>query len=346
MINVGIIGCGSISKQRHSYEYFHNKDVKIIGFFDMYPERAKELSSLFGGKVYENVDDLINDPQIDAVSVCVANALHAEYTIKCLNAGKHVLCEKPMATSLEDCQKMVDAALKNNKHLLIGQNQRLTNTHKKAKKLIESGAYGKVITFQSTFGHGGPESWSADKSKNTWFFKKSAASFGSMADLGIHKIDLIRYLLGDDVKTAYARLCVLDKKFENGDPIEVDDNSVEVFNFKNGAFGTVTTSWTVYGEEVQTTTIYLTGGIMKLYADPEYSLIVVKKDGTVDKFALDVIQTNDDAQQASSGVIDEFINTIKEDRKSPLDASDVINSMKAVFACVESNETGKAIEIN
>ena len=72
MINVGIIGCGSISKQRHSYEYFHNKDVKIIGFFDMYPERAKELSGLFGGKVYENVDDLINDPQIDAVSVCVA----------------------------------------------------------------------------------------------------------------------------------------------------------------------------------------------------------------------------------------------------------------------------------
>ena len=345
MIKVGVIGCGSISRQRHSYEYAHNKDVEIVGFYDMYKDRAESLAKLFGGKVFDTVDELINDPEIEAVSVCVANALHAEYTIKCLNAGKHVLCEKPMATTIEECEKMVEAAKANNKHLLIGQNQRLTLTHMKAKELIASGQYGKVLTFQTTFGHGGPESWSADKSSNTWFFKKSAASFGSMADLGIHKLDLIRYLISDDVKDVYASLKVLDKKFEDGTPIEVDDNSVEVLNFKGGAFGTVTTSWTVYGEEVQTTTIYLTGGIMKLYADPNYSLIVVKKDGTVDKYALDVIQTNDDEQQASSGVIDEFINAIKEDRKSPLDASDVIGSMKAVFACVESDKTGKTVEV-
>ncbi len=337
MVKVGVIGCGSISKQRHSYEYFHNKDVEIVGFYDMYRNRAEELSGLFGGKVYDTVDELINDKEIEAVSVCVANAL---------NAGKNVLCEKPMATTIEDCEAMVEAAKKNNKHLLIGQNQRLTPTHKKAKELIASGEYGKVLTFQTTFGHGGPESWSADKSSNTWFFKKNAASFGSMADLGIHKLDLMRYLIGADVKTAYAKLCVLDKKFEDGTPIEVDDNSVEVLNFKNGAFGTVTTSWTVYGEEVQATTLFLTGGIMKLYADPNYSLIVVKKDGTVDKYALDVIQTNDDEQQASSGVIDEFINTIIEDRPSVLDASDVIGSMKAVFACVESDKTGKAVELD
>lgn len=85
---------------------------------------------------------------------------------------------------------------------------------------------------------------------------------------------------------------------------------------------------------------------MKLYADPNYSLIVVKKDGTVDKYALDIIQTNDDEQQASSGVIDEFINAIIEDRPSVLDASDVIGSMKAVFACVESDKTGKAVELD
>lgn len=345
MVKVGVIGCGSISRQRHVYEYAHNKDVELIGYFDLNADRAKAMADEFGGKVYATVDELINDPNIDAVSVCVANAYHAENTIKALNAGKHVLCEKPMATTYDDCLAMIEAAKKNNKHLLIGQNQRLTNTHKRAKELIASGEYGKVICFQTTFGHGGPESWSADKSANTWFFKKDAASFGSMADLGIHKLDLIRYLIGDDYASVYSKQVVLDKKFPDGRPIEVDDNSVEVLRFKNGAFGTVTTSWTVYGEEVQQTTLFLEKGIMKLYADPNYSLIVVKSDGTVDKFQLDVIQTNDDAQQASSGVIDEFISAIIEDRPSVLDATDVVNSMKAVFACVDSNAQGKEINI-
>ncbi len=345
MIKIGVIGCGSISRQRHVYEYSHNKNVEIIGYYDFKQDRAEAMAKDFGGKVYSTVDELINDKNIDAVSVCVANAFHAENTIKALNAGKHVLCEKPMATSLNDCEAMIDAAKKNGKHLLIGQNQRLTPTHKKAKELISSGAYGRVISFQTTFGHGGPESWSADKSANTWFFKKDAASFGSMADLGIHKLDLIRYLVGDEYASVYSKQVVLDKKFPDGTPIEVDDNSVEVLRFKNGVFGTVTTSWTVYGEEVQQTTLFLQKGIMKLYSDPQYSLIVVNADGTVDKFQLDVIQTNDDEQQASSGVIDEFINSIIDNRPSPLDASDVYGSMKAVFACVESNEKGQEVLI-
>ena len=345
MIKVGVIGCGSISRQRHVYEYAHNKDVEIVGYYDFKKERAEAMAKDFGGKVYDTAEELINDSNIDAVSVCVANAFHAENTIAALNAGKHVLCEKPMATTYEDCLAMIEAAKKNNKHLLIGQNQRLTPTHKKVKELIASGEYGKVISFQTTFGHGGPESWSADKSANTWFFKKDAASFGSMADLGIHKLDLIRYLVTDEYSTVYSKQVVLDKKFPDGTPIEVDDNSVEVLSFKNGAFGTVTTSWTVYGEEVQQTTLFLEKGVMKLYADPQYSLIVVKADGTVDKFQLDVIQTNDDEQQASSGVIDEFVSAILEDRHSVLDASDVIGSMKAVFACVTSNQEGKEVKI-
>jgi len=345
MIRVACIGCGSITKQRHAYEYFHNSDVEIKGFFDLKEERAQELVNLFGGKVYKTVEDVINDSEIDAVSVCVANAFHADITIKCLNAGKHVLCEKPMATSYEDCEAMVKAAKENNKHFLIDQNQRLTPTHKYAKELVASGKYGKVISFQTTFGHGGPESWSADKSANTWFFKKNQAAFGSMADLGIHKLDLIRYIVGDDYASVYSKQVVLDKKFEDGTPIEVDDNSVEVLQFKNGTFGTVTTSWTVYGEEVQTTTLFMEKGIMKLYADPEYSLIVVKDNGEVDKYKLDVIQTNSDEQQASSGAIDEFVSAIKENRASALDGSDVIGSMKAVFACVDSNEQGKEIKL-
>lgn len=343
MLRVGVIGCGSIAKQRHGYEYFHNENVEIKGFFDRKSERVEALVALYGGKVYATIDDMLADPEIDAVSVCLANAAHAETTIKALRAGKNVLCEKPMAVTLEECEAMLVAAKESGKRLMIGHNQRLAPAHKKAKELLASGELGRVISFQSTFGHKGPEMWSMDKGAHTWFFKKASASFGSMADLGIHKIDLVRYLIGSDIETVYSTMKVLDKKFPDGTPIEVDDNSIEVLSFANGALGTVTTSWTHYGEECNATTLYCEKGIMKLYADPQYSLQVVNADGTKVLYALDRMQTNEDAQQASSGVIDEFVSAIEENRVSVLDAEDIFKSMKAVFACLRSAEEGRAV---
>ncbi|MGN0905611.1 MAG: Gfo/Idh/MocA family protein, partial [Bullifex sp.] len=314
--------------------------VEIAGVFDSVTSRAEELAGLFGGKVYSSVDELLDDETVDLVSVCVANAYHADVTVRALKKGKHVLCEKPMAISPEDCERMVAAAHESGKRLFIGHNQRLTPAHRRAKELIASGEMGKVLTFNTMFCHGGPESWSVEKSRNTWFFKKSAAAFGSMADLGIHKIDLIRYLVGDEISSVYSQMRVLDKTFEDGTPIEVDDNSVEILSFKNGAFGTVTTSWTCYGTEFNTTNIFCQKGVLKLYSDPEYSLIIVHADGREEKLALDRMQTNSDEQQASSGVIDEVVDSILSARASILDADDIICSMKAVFACQESEKTG------
>ena len=343
-MKVGIIGCGSIARQRHGYEYFHKDGVEVGGFFDRVTERAQALVELFGGRVYESVEEMLSDSSIDAVSVCVANAAHAEITIQALNAGKHVLCEKPMAVTREECDAMVAAARKNGRRLMIGHNQRLSPAHRRAKELLESGRMGRVLTFQSTFGHKGPEMWSVDQGNHTWFFRKADASFGSMADLGIHKLDLVRYLIGSEIRSVYSTMTVLDKKLPDGSPIEVDDNSVEVLQFENGATGTVTTSWTHYGEECNATILYCEKGIMKLYADPEYSLQIVNADGSVEKYALDRMQTNDDAQMTSSGVIDEFVDAVEENRPSILDAEDILKSMQAVFACLRSAEEGKAVQ--
>ena len=345
-MNVGVIGCGSIARQRHAYEYSKHPNVNIVGFQDFKPERAGDMVKTFGGRVFESAEDLIADKSIDAVSVCSANKFHAELTIAALNAGKHVLCEKPMAVSLEECEAMLAAAKKSGKRLMIGHNQRLNPTHAKAKAILESGEMGRVISFQSTFGHRGPESWSADKSANTWFFKKDAASFGSMADLGIHKIDLIRYLVGGKVVKVFSTMATLDKKFPDGTPIEVDDNSVELFSFEGGAIGTVTTSWTHYGEECNASSIFCENGVLKLYHDPKFSLQIVYKDGTKANFEIDRMQTNEDAQLETSGVIDEFVGAINENRVSRLDAEDIIDSMRVVFAAVESSAQGREIAIN
>lgn len=172
MVRIGVIGCGKIAQTRHLPEYAGNKDCKIIGVYDLNFERASEIASQYDATAYSSVEELLADQQIDAVSICVANNAHAEISIQALNCGKHVLCEKPMATTLEDCEKMVKAASENGKFLMIGQNQRLAKAHVKAKQLIADGAIGTVRTFKTTFGHCGPETWSIDPGKSSWFFDK------------------------------------------------------------------------------------------------------------------------------------------------------------------------------
>lgn len=93
------------------------------------------------------------------MSVCTANATHAELTVRALEHGKQVLCEKPMATTSADAQRMVDAAALSGKVLMIGHNQRLAPAHRLAKEILETGHLGRVLSFQTAFSHGGPESW-------------------------------------------------------------------------------------------------------------------------------------------------------------------------------------------
>ena len=188
MVKVGIIGCGKIAQVRHIPEYLDNPNAKLTGLYDLNLQRAKELAEKYDCKSYESVEEMLADPEIDAVSVCVANHVHAEITIAALKAGKHVLCEKPMATKLKDCQMMVDTAEQMSKKLMIGQNQRFAKAHAEAKKLIERGDIGSVLTFKTTFGHGGPETWSVDAGPQNWFFDKKRAAMGAMADLGVHTV--------------------------------------------------------------------------------------------------------------------------------------------------------------
>ncbi len=139
MIRIGIIGCGKIAQKRHIPEYNDNDNAQVISYYDLNLKRASELAEKYGGKAYHSYQELLADERIDAVSVCTANHSHAEITIAALKAGKHVLCEKPMATNLQDCEAMVHTAHETKRTLMIGHNQRLAKAHVKAKELIENG---------------------------------------------------------------------------------------------------------------------------------------------------------------------------------------------------------------
>ena len=343
MINIGIIGCGKIAQVRHIPEYAENPDVKLAAFFSPNRARAQEQADKYGGKVYDTAEALLADPGIDAVSICAANYAHAELSMQALNAGKHVLCEKPMATTLADCEAMVECAKKNGKFLMIGHNQRLAKAHMEPKRLIDEGLIGDIITFRTSFGHGGPETWSISPGKNVWFFDKKKAAMGVMADLGVHKTDLIQYLTGQRVGRTTARLVTLDKRGEDGELIGVDDNAVCIYELSGGAFGTMTASWTYYGAEDNSTVLYGTRGEMRIYDDPAHSIVVKLADGQEQVYDVEQIQTNDN--QTKSGVIDLWVDCLKNNRAPEISGESALYAMRAVFASIESSQTGKTVEI-
>lgn len=343
MVKIGIIGCGKIAQVRHIPEYLQNERAQIVGFYDRSEQLAQEMVKKYGGKIYHSYEELLEDPEIDGVSVCVANHLHAQVTIDALKQGKHVLCEKPMATTMEDAKKMVAEAQKAGKKLLVGHNQLLTPAHKRAKALIEEGLIGEILSFRTTFGHGGPESWSIDPGPNTWFFKKDAAAMGAIGDLGVHKIYLIQHLIGQKITEVTAKLVTLDKQDASGQPIALDDNALCIYEMERGVVGTMTASWTYYGAEDNSTILYGTKGIMRIYDHPEYSLEVILKAGEKVYYDLESIQTNE--QQTKSGVIDEFIESILEDRETVLSGEKALATMGVVFASMESSRTGKTVTV-
>lgn len=343
MLNVGIIGCGKIAQVRHLPEYATNPGARIAALFDLNLKRAQELAARYGGRAYPSYQAMLADPAINAVSVCTANDSHAQIACEALEAGKHVLCEKPMATTLPDCERMVALARKTGKKLMIGQNQRLAGAHVKARELIAAGAIGRPLTFSTAFRHSGPETWSVDPGAGTWFFDSKRAVMGAMADLGVHKTDLIQYLLGQTVVETRAVLTTLDKRLPDGSLIGVDDNAVCLYTMSGGAIGTMAASWTNYGPEDNSTVIGGTLGALRLYADPAHALVLLRTGEAPAYFDEGGIQTNEN--QTNSGVIDLFVD-MAAGRAEGITGESVLTAMRAVFGSIESSQTGKAVRVN
>ena len=224
-LKVGVIGCGSIAYYRHLPEYHANKKVEIVAVCDIDAVRAEKVAMQYGAQAFSDYKEVLKLAEIDAVSVCIPNYLHAPVSIDALNAGKHVLCEKPMATSKEEAEAMIKAAKTNEKTLMIAHNQRFVASHQTAKQIIDSGKLGKIYSFKTTFGHPGPEAWSVDGA-DSWFFNKKQAFIGAMGDLGVHKSDLMRYLLGEFTEVG-AFIETSAKK-----NTEVDDNAICILRQK------------------------------------------------------------------------------------------------------------------
>jgi UDP-N-acetyl-2-amino-2-deoxyglucuronate dehydrogenase len=226
MMKFSIIGCGRIA-QRHA-EHIH-KLGKLISVCDIIEERSKELAGRYGADSYTSVERLLKGArETDIVAVCTPNGLHAEHTIKALESGFHVLCEKPMALTVADCSKMINAAEKAGKQLFIVKQNRFNPPVAAVKKLIDEGRLGRIFSVQlSCFWH-----------RNTAYYDGSWKGTkdmdgGTLFTQFSHFIDLLYWMVGDIKEVrGYAG------NFAH-EGIEFEDTGVVSALFYNGAIGTI-----------------------------------------------------------------------------------------------------------
>ena len=341
-VRYGIIGAGAIAQRRHIPECLANPDSALIAIADANQSRCDELGKKHGVKSYCDHKDLLKNPEVDAVVVSGPNSLHAPQTIDALNAGKHVLCEKPMAISRDEAKAMLDAAKKNNKYLMIGLNQRLMPPHVRAKEILKTGRLGNVLSFRTAFKHPGPEGWSVDAAKS-WFFRKDQAIMGVTGDLGIHKADLMRWLLDQEFTEVAAMITTLDKRDAEGNLIALDDNAFINLKTDGGVIGSMILSWTNYGVEENYTVLYCQKGVLSLGTDSTYGVIVDYKNGERELHKVGEMSTN--VKQVASGIIDSFTKSILENKPPEIDGEEGYKSLDVILTAMDAAKAGKTLKI-
>ena len=190
-IKVGIVGVGGIS-ELHIQAYKKNPSVELYAFCDIDNNRLKEMGQRHNiTRLFTDINEMLSSvPELDAVSVCTWNSAHACCTIAALNAGKHVICEKPMAMSAEQAEDMLKAAEKSGKLLMIGFVRRFGNDCSILRDFINKDYFGNLYYAKATYLRrcGNPGGWFGDKTRS---------GGGPFIDLGVHVIDLIRFLMGN-----------------------------------------------------------------------------------------------------------------------------------------------------
>ena len=240
MIRFAIIGCGRIG-QRHAQHIAHNG--KLVAVCDIHEAKAKAIAKEYDANAYTDMLQLLENEKhkIDVVSICTPNGLHAQHTIEALNAGCHVLCEKPMALTVKDCKAMMEAAEKNNRELFAVKQNRFNPPVAAVKKLLEEKRLGKIYSFQlSCF-------WNRNAAyyHNSWKGTKDLDG-GTLFTQFSHFIDLLYWMFGD-VKKVKTYM----KNAGHPNIIEFEDSGVVISEFHNGIIGTINYSVNSYKKNME-----------------------------------------------------------------------------------------------
>lgn len=265
-LRFGVLGAGQISRLACP-ELQSHLGAEVVAVSDSHPARLAELSSALGGvKSYADSRELCAAPDIDAVYVATPNALHAELAVAALEHGKHVLVEKPFATSAEEAERMVEASKRAGKLLSVAMNQRFRADSQRVAALVQRGALGHVYMTQA-FWH----RRSGIPKLGTWFGSKKLAGGGALYDIGVHLLDLALFALGrfdplsvsGQVHTSFGTRGIGEGGWGLSDRAEhafdVDDAAVALLRFADGATLSLEVSWAIHQREPDRMNVLLHG---------------------------------------------------------------------------------------
>jgi predicted dehydrogenase len=236
-IGYAIIGLGRISVDHFMPAVKMSRHARITGIVSGHRDKAEKIAAEYGvaaGSIYsyDNCDRMADNKDIDAVYVALPNNMHAEYTIRSAKAGKHVLCEKPMATTVEDCGAMIDACRRAGRKLMIAYRCHLEPTNLRAVQIIREGKLGTIQAIESAFGF--------DCGAGEWRLSRKMAGGGPLMDVGIYSLNACRYLTGEEPVSVEGYSSVIDK---DGRFAEVEENLSWTMKFPSGIVASCCTTY-------------------------------------------------------------------------------------------------------
>ncbi len=328
MWRIGLVGTGTMGSV-HAHAYSHMEDAKVVGIVDIDEVAGTELANRYGAVAYSSLEALLAAQEVDVIDVCVPTPWHREYVEKAATAKKHVICEKPLARTLEDAQAMMDACERNGVRLFVGHVVRFFPEYQMAHDAVAAGNLGQIGVVRTMRGGQYPTAW------QDWY-ASPAMSGTLLVDMVIHDFDFLRWCFGD-VSRVYAKSML-------GRDINRLDHAFVSLRFNSGVIGHVEGTWA-----------YPSGFHTELEIAGQGGLIAHKSDDAVP------VHLELRAEQGQGqGVmvpdspmlknpyqleLEHFIECLtdgKEARVTPLDA---YRALEIGLAALESVQTGQVVEL-
>ncbi len=351
-IGIGIIGAGGIAEHEHIPAYLQQPDARIVAVADVVAERAQALAEKNAiPRAYGAIEDLLLDPDVEAVSVTTPNAFHAPISLAALEAGKHVFCEKPPATSADEVRRVKTLAERSGKTLYYCLNNRFRPDVMQLRRYVQSGELGEIYYAKT---------WTIRRrgAPGGWFANKQMSGGGALIDIGVHCIDWTLFIMGNPQPVeifgvTYSKI----KKYELEDHrtwsppevrgqaqmervVDVDDLATALIRLDNGATLSVEVSWSLNVEQNhENTELFGTraGASMrplKVFRD-EYGRMV----------NLEVKMPERPSVSGHSRAIRNFLDTIQGKDKPVVTPDDGIRIMQILDGIYASAESGKSVTI-
>ena len=316
----------------HAFSYAHSlRDLpgtKLVAASDSDAQRLARVRQEFPfvGACYADYRRMLDEVEIDAVIICSANADHKEIALECLRRGKHVMCEKPLATTAADAVEIIREARKNGVRLMTAFPVRFSPAIREAKRLIKSGALGRVIG-ACTSNHG--------SMPGGWFVDAAKSGGGAVMDHTVHVADLLRWLLEDEVETVYAEYAT------RLHDLKVDDLGQLALRFRGGTFVSLDTSWSRPKS-------YSTWGDVKLEIKGELGNVSVNCfPRAINQFDNTTMRHTTAAtiENLDGLMIEEFVAAIREGRDPEVSGEDGLRAVEIALAAYEAGRQKGVVRV-